>query len=585
MKKRNRILLLLITILSVTLYGCNNEKTDKANNSISSEYVDSNEVEDSSSVTDNKANTENNDNKENSDIKDNNVGTVATVPYEYEQDLNILEDNYRNYYEIFVSSFCDSNNDGRGDINGIISKLDYIKDDMGFNGIWLMPIMPSPSYHKYDVTNYYDIDPNYGTLADFQKLVDECDKRGIKLIIDFVFNHTSAKHPWFTAAVDYLETLKEGDEPDISVCPSVEYYHFTKDYKGSKDYHKAGSSDWYYECVFWDQMPDLALESVALRSEIEKIAKFWLDLGVDGFRLDAAKEFYSGETSKNVEVLQWFSDYVRSVKEDAYIVGEVWDESDSIASYYKSGVTSFFDFPLALYDGLITTTTRKLGRSSAQSFANTLVSLQKKYSENNPEFIDAPFISNHDTTRVSAQCVNDENQMKMAAGLLLTMNGSPFVYYGEEIGMNSKGDKDENKRLPMQWSTTDNTGMTKAPTGADKVEQKFEPMDIQIQDSNSILNYYKRAIRIRNENPEMARGEMSVIEDLTKDEVCAVQKTYEGSQIVIIYNINTVAAKVDLKAAGYENRNIRGYLTVDGSTVTLTEGVLDMPMYSIVVLK
>jgi glycosidase len=563
------------------LLGCKNVKTENISSDANNENANGINSEDNSTDEDgNKT-----DDSGASENIDNDDRVVSAVPYEYEQELNILEDNYRNYYEIFTYSFCDSDGDGIGDINGIISKLDYIKEDMGFNGIWLMPMMPSTTYHKYDVTDYYNIDPQYGTLEDFQKLIEECDKRNIKLIIDFVFNHTSARHQWFTEAVAYLEGLEDGEEPDITECPYVGYYHFTKDYNGSEDYHRAGNSDWFYECVFWDQMPDLTLESAAVRTEIEKAAKFWLDMGVDGFRLDAAKEYYTGETGRNIEVLKWFSDYVTSVKEDAYIVGEVWDESQAIASYYKSGVTSFFNFPLALYDGLITTTTRRLGSTSAQSFAKSIIDLQEKYRENNPNFIDAPFISNHDTTRVSAQCVNDENQMKMAAGLLLTMNGSPFVYYGEEIGMNSKGDKDENKRLPMQWSSLDTTQMAKGPTAADKVEQQFAPLDEQLENPLSIANYYKRAVRIRNENPEIARGEMSIIDELTNKDTCAIRKMYEDSEIILVYNINTEAATVDLKEAGYGELNIRGYLTVDGSTITLKGGVLDMPMYSIVILK
>jgi glycosidase len=510
--------------------------------------------------------------------------TAGPVEYQYEQDLNVIDDNYRNYYEIFVYSFYDSNGDGIGDINGITSKLDYIKD-MGFNGIWLMPIMPSPSYHKYDVKDYYTIDPQYGTLDDFKKLLDECHKRGIRLIMDYVFNHTSAQHPWFTEAVKYLATLKDGEEPDPSVCPSVAYYHFTKDGDGKSGYLKAGSSNYYYECQFGGHMPDLALENEDLRAELEKNAKFWLDMGVDGFRLDAAKEYYSGDTGKNVEVLNWFCNYVTSVNKDAYIVAEVWDVASLIASYYESGITSIFNYPLAQYNGIIASTVRQLPGNDAKTFVKKMLGNLEKYASFNPNFIDSPFISNHDNTRVSAQCVNDEKLMKMAAGLLMTMNGSPFVYYGEEIGMNSKGDKDENKRLPMNWSKTDTTGITNPPSGADEVEQQFAPLDEQLQDPLSIVNYYKRAIRIRNENPEIARGEMSAIDSLITENIAAVKKVYEGSEIDIIYNINTEAGSVDLNAAGYGDLSIRGYLTVDGSEVTLTDGVLDMPAHSIVFLK
>jgi alpha-amylase len=570
MKKRIYTLISLLMIFSIIAMGCNNVDTESQGKNTGMERI-----EDDGNMAGSE--TDENDNS------DGDEPITTAVSYAYEQELNMIDDNYRNYYEIFTYSFCDSNGDGIGDINGIISKLGYITD-MGFNGIWLMPMMPSPTYHKYDVTDYYNIDPQYGTLEDFKKLIAECDKRGIKLIIDLVFNHTSTKHPWFMDAVTYLEGLQEGEEPDAAVCPSIEYYHFTKEDKGSK-YHRAGNSDWFYECVFWDQMPDLALESKALRGEIEKIAKFWLDLGVDGFRLDAAKEYYTGETSKNVEVLHWFSDYVTSIKKDAYIVGEVWDEGPVIASYYESGTTSFFDFPLAQYNGLIASVVRKLGTSTAKSFADNVVKLQQAYKAKNPNFIDAPFISNHDTTRASAQLVNDPNLMKMAAGLLLTMNGSPFVYYGEEIGMNSKGDKDENKRLPMQWSASETAGMTKGPAGAETVEQRFPSLEEQLKDPLSIVNYYKRSVRIRNENPEIARGELSVIEELSDSNICAFKKVYKDSELDIVYNISPEAVTVDLSIAGLESKNIRGYLTVDGSEVKLTDGILSMPLYSIVILK
>ena len=368
------------------------------------------------------------------------------------------------------------------------------------------------------------------------------------------------------------------------MCPYVEYYHFTKESNGSDDYHRAGTSDWFYECVFWDQMPDLALESKVVRGEIEKAAKFWLDLGVDGFRLDAAKEYYSGETGKNVEVLTWFQDYIIGVNPEAYLVGEVWDEFSAITTYYTSGMTSFFNFPLSQYDGLVVDAVRKLGVGSASSLAKNLIKMQESYSVSNPAYIDAPFISNHDTTRISAMCVNDEQQMKMSAGLLLTMSGNPFVYYGEEIGMNSSGKKDENKRLPMQWSGN-GEGMTRKPDNSDKVEQTFAPVDEQLADPLSILNYYRRAIRIRNENPEIARGKLTLIEALTDKNISTLEKVYEGSKLVIISNINKEAASIDLKSVGYDNLAIRGYLTVDGSEVILAEGVLNMPLYSIAILK
>ena len=570
MKKRFTGLFLSVLIFSLVLSGCGKNSKDNTKNNTDNAQNSSTEVISPTATITQPVETDSQ--------------TATVVNYQYEQALNIVDDNYRNYYEIFVYSFCDSDGDGIGDMKGITSKLDYISD-MGFNGIWLMPIMPSPTYHKYDTTDYYAIDPQYGTLEDFQNLLKECHNRGIKLIIDYVFNHTSAKHPWFTQAVDYLETLKEGEEPDLKVCPYVGYYHFTTVDNGSGSYYKAGSSHYFYEAVFWDQMPDLALESKELRKEIEKNAKYWLDMGVDGFRLDAIKEYYTKQTAKNIEVLQWFTEYVKNIKPDIYLVGECWDTSSVIASYYQSGIGSIFNYPLAQYNGIIISTVRKLGSHNAKSLAKSIMNLQDMYDKANPNYIDAPFLSNHDNTRISAQCVNDENLMKMAAGILLTLKGSPFVYYGEEIGMNSLGSKDEDKRLPMNWSKTDMTGITNPPPGADVVEQKFAPLDEQQLDPLSLANYYKRALRIRNENPEIARGEVSVIDELVTEDVCAVKKTYEGSELVIVSNINKEPCTVDLTTAGLDKLKVRGYLTVDGSEVTLTDGLLNMPLYSIVILK
>lgn len=216
---------------------------------------------------------------------------------------NVIDDNYRTYYEVFVYSFYDSDGDGIGDLKGLTENLDYINDgdpetdtDLGCNGIWLMPVMPSTTYHKYDVTDYEAIDPEYGTMDDFTTLVDGCHKRGINVIIDFVMNHTSSQHEWFQTAYQYLQSLPEGAEPDASECPYVDYYNFSKEKLGG--YYPVDGTDWYYEGQFWSEMPDLNWDNEALKTEFEQIVQFWLDLGVDGFRLDAVKEFYSGADDK-----------------------------------------------------------------------------------------------------------------------------------------------------------------------------------------------------------------------------------------------------------------------------------------------
>ena len=206
-----------------------------------------------------------------SDTNTQKSSEIDKISYEYEQDLNIIDDNYRNYYEIFVYSFADSNGDGVGDLKGIENKLDYIAD-MGFNGIWMTPIMPSTTYHKYDVTDYCNIDKEYGTLDDFKSLLNKCHEKGINLIIDVPFNHSSSKHPWFVEATDYLKGLEKGEEPDANECKYVDYYHFSKEQEDATYYNVPGT-EYYYEGSFWQEMPDLNLENESLKQDIKDIAK------------------------------------------------------------------------------------------------------------------------------------------------------------------------------------------------------------------------------------------------------------------------------------------------------------------------
>ena len=509
---------------------------------------------------------------------------VATQPivYEYEQELNIIDDNYRNYYEIFVYSFCDSDGDGIGDLNGVIEKLDYVQD-MGFNGIWLMPIMPSTTYHKYDVTDYYAIDAKYGSMEDFEKLVEECHKRDIHIIIDFVMNHSSSKHPWFTEACKYLKTLPADAQVDASVCPYVEYYHFTKEQVDNTFYPIEGT-DWYYEGSFCEEMPDLNWESGVLEKEFEDIAEFWIGKGIDGFRMDAVMHISETDKQLNIDIMNWFYTYCQSLKSDFYMVSEVWAGLETITDYYASKTPSMFNFDGADTEGKIIKTAR--GNYKAEKFVNSMLTYQTDFSEVYDGHIDAPFITNHDMGRISNSLNANENDMKMAAGLLMTMSGNPFIYYGEEIGMASSGKKDENKRLPMMWSNVDMSGMTNGPKDADDgIKSAFAPVDEQLKDETSILNYYKRGIRLRNENPELARGTIALVEELCEGHQAVITKTYEDSVIAVAYNTSDEEIKISIVGTEIADMGIRGYLTLQGEVITLQDGILSMPAQSICILK
>ena len=511
---------------------------------------------------------------------------------ENEIPLNIIDDKYRNYYEVFVYSFYDSDGDGIGDLKGLTEKLDYINDgddttdtDLGMNGIWLMPIMPSTTYHKYDVTDYYDIDKDYGTMDDFKAFMQECQSRDIHVIIDLVINHTSSKHEWFTTATDYLKTLEAGEEPDITVCPYVDYYHFTKEPEGSS-FYKVSGTQWYYEAPFWSEMPDLNLGNEAVRKEIEDIVSYWMDLGVSGFRLDAAKEYYSGQTGKNIEVLTWFNDYVKSIDEDAYIVAEVWNDFGTYSQYYESGIDSVFNFAFADSSGIIT---NDLYQSAGQKYGQSTVTVQEKLSAINPNYIDAPFFTNHDMARAAGYFNGDfaAQQTKMAGAMNLLMSGNAFLYYGEELGMSGSG-KDENKRAPMYWSSDESTeGMCDGPSAMDTVKHKYGSLEEQTEDENSIYNFYKEIIKIRNQNPEVARGTVTYLDEVTDTAICAVKKEYNGSDIVILMNIAKEEKSVLLDQTTYGDYKIVGAIeATEGTEVKMQEDhTIVLPAYSVVVLK
>lgn len=514
--------------------------------------------------------------------------------------LQIIDDNYRTYYEVFVYSFCDSDGDGVGDLQGLISKLDYINDgddttdtDLGCNGIWLMPVNPSPTYHKYDVADYYAIDGEYGTLEDFQTLLAECDKRGIKVIMDLVLNHSSSQNPWFQEACTYLKGLG-GAEPDAADCPYYAYYHFSKEQGGG--WYPIEGTDWYYEAQFWSEMPDLNLDCEALREEIAKITQYWLDMGVGGFRLDAVKEYYTGAPQSNIAFLSWLTDTVKSQKEDAYLVGEAWLPMEDYAQYYESGIDSIFDFAFADKDGIIS---RVLNGASASKYGAAVGSLEETFGAYNEAYIDAPFYTNHDMGRSAGYYAGDDSaaQTKMAGAMNLFMSGSAFVYYGEELGMKGSG-KDENKRAPMYWSMDPGAaGMCDGPKDMENVKMKFESLEEQEKDAASVYQFYKKVIKIRSQNPEIARGkaEYVLVGDLlaedTKESVCAIRKTYGDSELLLIFVTGAETEELDLTGITLNGKNIgadteiRGALATGEEEISFADGKAVMPGFSVLVLK
>ena len=495
-------------------------------------------------------------------------------------ELNIIDDKYRNWYEIFVYSFYDSNNDGYGDLNGVTMKLDYIKD-MGFNGIWLMPIHPSPTYHKYDVKDYYNIDSIYGTLDDFNKLIEEAHKRDIKVIVDLVVNHSSSEHPYFKEAYEYIQKNKEvgGKYGD--------YYVFTKT-PSTLGFTKVNGTDYYYESRFWSGMPDLNLDSENVRNEIVNIMKFWLtDCNADGFRLDAVTSYYTGNLPKNVEFLSWLNQEAKKIKPECYIVGEAWVGSDyEINRYYQSGIDSFFLFTGSQATGTIASAVKQ---QSGRQVGKLMVSLQDTYGE---DAILAPFLGNHDTMRPGSFMPGIDN-VKMAAGVMSMLNGGTFVYYGEEIGMISKdgSNSDPHKRIAMHWSNKSVYEgwcySTPENIKIDNTYYYYPSVEEQLNDDQSILNYYKMAMRLRNAFPSIARGKVTDYSNDQSSYICVVTKEYLDEKITIVINLDSFEQQIVLDQSTLGFNSIVGelYATNEGSAVYDGNGNLTLPPYAIVILK
>ena len=485
-------------------------------------------------------------------------------------------------YEIFVYSFRDSDKDGIGDINGIRNKLDYIQD-LGFDRIWLTPVCPSPTYHKYDVTDYRSIDPKFGTLEDYEALIKECHDRGMLVFFDLVLNHTSSEHEWFKTACDYLRNTPADlgySVNDLEACPYIEYYYFSK--QPGEGYAPLEGTDWYYEARFWSGMPDLDLDNPRVREEIADIMKYWLEKGVDGFRLDAVTSYYTGNPDANTAFLKWLCDTGRSFDPDCYFVGEAWIERPIIALLYRSGINSLFNFPFADNSGII----RNLlnGTYAASDYVKAINTSDEIFRQSNEIYTDAPFYTNHDIARSAGYYRTDKGpKTKMAYALSLLMSGNSFVYYGEELGMKGSG-KDENKRAPMYWSDDPSyEGMCTGPEGMDDFDMKFPPYDVQKDDELSIYNWFKQVIKVRRSFPAIACGGTRGVEEMSDKEAVTLIKEREGCKaVMLVINLGPETKAIAVTEPGFDT--LSAVLNTNEDKILLEDGTITIPSMSIAVL-
>ena len=433
--------------------------------------------------------------------------------------------NDRVFYEIYVRAFQDSDGDGHGDLKGLISRLDYLNDgnantstDLGITGIWLMPVFDAQSQHGYDILDYKTIDKDYGTLEDFKLFIQEAHKRGIKVIVDLVLNHTSHNHPWFKSALS--DPLGQFGN----------YYRFSEANPNSfwRSVINSQPPKFFY-AWFNPTMPDLNYENPAVTQYILDATRFWLEnTGVDGYRLDAIKylieEGVQDENTPSTHL--WFKNFYKVVKASnpqAFTVGEVWDDLPTVLSYTGDEMDINFHFPLS----------SAIAESVSGGRANPLLKVLKETLTTFPKGQYATFLRNHDQKRLMNEFKGNLNQSLQAAAILLTLPGVPFLYYGEEIGLslNRKG---------MQWdASSPNWGFTTGRVFSNGTQEKDAAFTVSAQtgDNKSLLSSYRRLIALRNSQPALLKGDITLVET-GNPQVLAYLRSLGKQHFVVIHNLS-----------------------------------------------
>ncbi|MBQ3705441.1 MAG: hypothetical protein II888_03220 [Clostridia bacterium] len=474
------------------------------------------------------------------------------------------------FYEIFTGSFSDSNGDGIGDLPGILNRLDYLNDgkeasetSLGIQGIWLTPVFSSPSYHKYDVADYLTIDSQFGSMEDLRNLIEACQARGIRLILDLPLNHTSSTHPWFRKFLSARTLHNDRSEYyDYYIC------HETGSLPAGHSCYAIPGTDFWYEANFSRNMPELNYDNEAVRREILEIARFYLEMGVDGFRFDAAKYIYYGDHGRSSAFWDWYTGELRALCPDIWLVAEVWD-GDAVTDLYFPAMNCF-DFTVSQPGGLIAET-------AAGGDVNRYTAYVEQYLERIHGLRESaslvPFISNHDMDRAAGYLPDSNGRIRMAANLYILGPGAPFIYYGEEIGLRgSRGgaNTDANRRLAMRWGDGDTVS---DPEGADYTKQTDATVASMMEQSYSLLHYYRRLIDIRNQHPEIAGGIYRALN--LKDTKAGGFIAGEDSTVLVLHNPAGKAVTLNLAEQNLQEYQVlsaqigMGFAALEGNILTL----------------
>ncbi|HEY0430821.1 MAG TPA: alpha-glucosidase [Pyrinomonadaceae bacterium] len=501
------------------------------------------------------------------------------------------------FYEIYPRSFADSSNNGIGDLNGITEKLDYLKD-LGIDAIWLTPCYPSPQVDfGYDVSDYQNIDPMYGTLADFDRLASEAKKRNIRIIMDFVMNHTSDQHAWFKESKSSKDNPKRDwyiwrDGKGRNQPPN----NWLSTFGGSAWKFDPITGQWYYH-FFYPEQPDLNWRNPEVEKAMFGVTSWWYERGVAGFRLDAVDTLFEDPDLKDNPVIPGKNQYgdpkmqnlyntklpelhgvlqrLRQVadKYDAVLIGETWTKDiHELKQYYGEHSNELqmpMDFLFARVDKL-----------SVPEFRAQIAGVN---SAGWPVYV----LSNHDIIRAFVRYgdgVHNDAIAKLMAGLYLTLRGTPIMYYGEEIGMTNNDPKRredvkdpigrlgwpkekgrDGERTPMQWNTSANAGFSQAtPWLPVPASYKTHNVETELKAPDSILNFYRHVLALRHQDPALRDGEYVSLNE-NDPNVLSYLRRYKDEAVLVVLNMSSRPQKVSF------NLHAQG-LTAAKSSTLLTTG-------------
>lgn len=473
-------------------------------------------------------------------------------------------------YEIFVRSFYDSNGDGVGDFSGVSAKADYLAE-LGIGQVWLTPIYPSPTYHGYDITDYYSVNSALGTMSDFSTMLTTLHSHHIKVYLDMVLNHSSSQHPYFIQAKqDFMNKNTAADS-------KADWYNFN-----------LNNGVLGYEARFDNGMPDFNFDSSGVQAEFKKILGYWCAKGVDGFRLDAVKYYYYNDTNSNIAALNTIVEDVKTDYPSVSFVGENWSSGQEYLAYYGSKIDSFFCFDASVSStGNASLVSATKGMTSGYTFAKSIETMETTIKSKNPNAYSSYFLSNHDQDRV-AKNLNQLYAAKLGASITYLLPGTPYMYYGEEEqlrGVRGSEATDVMRRLPFIWSGSDTTGQCACPDPTyDSLYQKYNQISKgvaeQKSEAMSLWNHYKKVGQIRNKYPFIKNAIFKAL-NAQNDNIIVYSLTAGNQSIIVAHNNRNIGIECDVSAFA---SSLSDEIDTYGLKARLSNGKLGLGPYSSAIL-